>query len=147
MRRCSATPLMTAGVIIFAMTLFAQQSSAADLRITDSTGLEVLVTGASIDYSGVIGSDREAEGIRVYQGEATVTAKWADITSVTVTGRDGTANPPRLTLEIVLTNGKTVMAGLVRKGRMVVSGKSDLGAYSIDLEKIKRIVPVRSRGQ
>ena len=146
MRRCSARSLTLAGIIVFAMTLAAQQSSAADLRIIDGTGVEVVVTGASIDYSGVFGTDREADGIRVYQGDAVVTARWADIVSLTVTGRDGAANPPRLTLEIVLTNGKTVVAGLVRKGRMLLSGKSELGVYTIDLEKVKKIVPVRPRG-
>ena len=147
MRRWSVKALMTAGIVAAAMMLFAQDSRAADLRVTDSSGVEVLVIGASIDYSGVIGSDRETQGIRVYQGDATVTASWADIASLTVTGRDGTATPPRLTLEIVLTSGRTIAAGLVRKGRMILSGKTDLGEYSIDLEKIKKIVPVRPRGE
>jgi hypothetical protein len=137
--------MTAASIVMFATMLLAQQPSATNLRITDSTGVEVLVTGASIDYGGMLGSDRETGGIRVYQGEGTVTASWSDIVSLTVTGRDGAATPPRLMLEIALTNGKTVTAGLVRKGRMVLSGKSDLGEYTIDLEKVKKIVPVHGR--
>jgi hypothetical protein len=35
-----------------------------------------------------------------------------------------------------------VSANLVRKGRMKLVGRSDLGDYSIDLEKIKKITVV-----
>lgn len=118
-------------------------ASAADLRVTDSRGVEVVVRAASIDYGGLIGADKESDGIRVYQGDATVTAKWADIQTLSIVGRDDTAAPPRLTLEIVLTGGKKITAGLVRKGRMKLTGTSDLGEYSIDLEKIKSIAPAK----
>src|SRR5678816_4389704 len=52
---------------------------AADVRVIDSGGVEVLVRDIAIDYSGLLGSDKETEGLRVSQGEASVTAKWADI--------------------------------------------------------------------
>ena len=116
---------------------------AADVRVIDSTGTEVLVREISIDYSGLLGSDRETEGLRVAQGEAMVTAKWADIQSITITGRDPAA--ARMTLEIVLKDGKKVNAALVRKGRMRLTGKADLGEYSIDLEKIRKIVTVSAK--
>lgn len=110
---------------------------AADLRITDSGGVELFVREVSIDYGGLLGTDKETEGIRVSQGEALVTAKWADMESLTVTGRDEAAS--RMTIEIVLKGGKKVGAMLVRKGRMKVTGLSDLGLYNIDLEKVKKI--------
>ena len=64
---------------------------AADVRVTDSGGIEVLVKDITIDYSGLLGSDKETEGVRVSQGEALVTAKWSDIQSITITGRDAAA--------------------------------------------------------
>jgi hypothetical protein len=125
--------------------LLAANAIAADLRITDTSGFEALITGVTIDYGGMIGTDREVQGIRVSQGEAFITAKWAEISSLTVTGRDASLNPAKISLEIVLKNGKTVPAALVRKGRMLLIGKSDLGDYSINLEKIRKIVPVQPR--
>jgi hypothetical protein len=69
-----------------------------------------------------------------------VTAKWADIQSLTVTGRDAAA--ARMMVDIVLKSGKTQSGQLLRKGRMKLNGKADLGEYSIDLEKVKKITVV-----
>jgi hypothetical protein len=113
---------------------------AVDLRVTDSAGVEVLVKEVSIDYGGLLGTDKETEGIRVSQGDALVTAKWFDIDSLTVTGRDATLK--LMTVEITVKSGKKVNATLVRKGRMKLAGRSDLGDYSIDLEKIKKVTVV-----
>lgn len=124
-------------VAVVFLLVAAASVQAADLRITDSSGVELFVREAAIDYGGLLGTDKETEGIRVSQGEALVTAKWADIESLTVTGRDEAAR--RMTIEIVLKGGKKVAAMLVRKGRMKVTGLSDLGAYNIDLEKVKKI--------
>src|SRR5262245_28445763 len=99
----------------------------ADVRITDSAGVEILVKEISIDYGGLLGSDKDAEGVRVTIGDATVTAKWADIQSLTVTGRDAAA--ARMMVDIVLKSGKTQSGQLLRKGRMKLSGKADLGEY------------------
>jgi len=116
---------------------------AADVRVTDSGGIEVLVKDITIDYSGLLGSDKETEGVRVSQGEALVTAKWSDIQSITITGRDAAA--ARMTVEILLRDGKKVSAALVRKGRMRLSGRADLGEYSIDLEKVRKISTVSAK--
>lgn len=124
-----------AAVVFLLVT--AASIQAADLRITDSGGVELFVREVTIDYGGLLGNDRETDGIRVSQGEALVTAKWTDIESLTVTGRDEAAS--RMTIEIVLKGGKKVVAMLVRKGRMRITGLSDLGAYNIDLEKVKKI--------
>ena len=97
----------------------------------------------TIDYSGLLGSDKETEGVRVSQGEALVTAKWSDIQSITITGRDAAA--ARMTVEILLRDGKKVSATLVRKGRMRLSGRADLGEYSIDLEKVRKIATVSAK--
>jgi hypothetical protein len=123
-----------------AFLLLAAKLHAADVRVIDNTGVEVLVRDIAIDYSGLLGSDREVEGVRVSLGEASVTAKWADIQSLAITGRDATQ--ARMTLEIVLKDGKKVAATLVRKGRMKLTGQADLGEYSIDLEKIRKITTV-----
>ena len=117
--------------------------SAADLKITDSRGTEVVVTGASVDYSGFMSSDKETVGIRVLQGDGMVTVKWIDVESLRVTRTDDSVKPPRIEIEIVLRNGKKVPAALFRQGQMKLSGKTELGDYSIALEKIRSITPVR----
>lgn len=118
-------------------------AAAADLRITDSRGAEVLVTGASIDYSGFIAEAKETQGIRVLQGEGRVTVKWTDVESLKVVRVDESVRPSRIEIEIVLKNGKKVPAALQRQGQMKLIGKTDLGDYSIELDKVRSIVPVR----
>lgn len=133
----------TLGLVFPTFLALTATGFAADVRVIDSTGTEVLVREISIDYSGLLGSDKETEGVRVAQGEALVTAKWADIQSITITGRDAAA--ARMTLEIVTKDGKKINAALVRKGRMKLTGKADLGEYSIDLERIRKIVTVSAK--
>ena len=116
---------------------------AADLKVTDSRGTEVLVTNASVDYGGFLASDKETLGIRVLQGDGIVTVKWADLESLKVVRRDDSVKPPLVVLEITLRNGKKVPAELLRQGQMKLIGKTDLGDYSIDLDKVRTIAPVR----
>jgi hypothetical protein len=121
--------------------LFATTAFAADLKITDSTNTVVVVHAPFIDYGGLVG-DRELDGIRLYQGEAVVTAKWVNIRLVTITGKDSAAPQPHLKVEIVPRKGAKISTTLVSKGRMKLSGRTDLGDYAIDLEKIRVIEPV-----
>jgi hypothetical protein len=117
--------------------------SAADLKVTDSRGTDVVVTGASVDYSGFMAADKETDGIRVLQGDGQVTVKWADIDSIRVVKKDDSVKPPRIELEIALRGGKKVPAALFRQGQMKLVGKTELGNYSIDLDKVRGIAPVR----
>lgn len=126
--------------MMLAFVFLTTPALAVDLRVMDSAGVEILIKEASIDYGGILGTDKETEGIRVSQGEALVTAKWADLESLTITGRDAALS--RMTVEIAVKSGKKVNATLVRKGRMKLVGRSDLGDYSIDLEKIKKVTVV-----
>lgn len=127
----------------FLLLLSSASAVAADLRITDSRGTEVLLTDAVVDYSSFMTSDKETEGIRLLHGDGTVTAKWADIASLNAVRRDESVKPPRIELEIVLKNGKKAPAALFRQGRMKLLGKTDLGDYSIDLENVRTIIPMR----
>src|SRR5690348_16511086 len=97
-------------------SLFAIPASAVDLRVMYSAGVAVLVKEIAIDYGGLLGTDKETDGVRVSQGEALVTANWIDIESLMITGRD--ASQKLMTVEITLKTGKRVNATLVRKGRM-----------------------------
>jgi hypothetical protein len=116
---------------------------AADLRVIDSRGTEVLVTGASVDYGSMLTSDSLADGIRLWQGDGLVTVKWAEIESLKFVKQDDSARPPRIEFEVALRNGKKLTAALFRQGRTKLLGKTDLGQYSIDLEKVRSISPVR----
>ena len=132
----------TLGLPLLAFLALCGVAAAADLKITDSRGTEVVLTGASIDYGGLLGSEQETQGIRVLQGDGSVLVKWTNVASIKVLRRDDTAKPPRVELEIALKNGKKVPAALFRQGKMKLSGQSDLGDYSIDLDKVRSITPV-----
>jgi hypothetical protein len=116
---------------------------ATDLKITDASNTIIVVHDAFIDYGGLMG-DKETEGLRLYQGEAMVTALWANIRSVTITGKTTSAEP-RPTAEIIPRKGSKINTTLVSKGRMRLSGKTDLGDYAIDLEKIRIIEPLQQQ--
>ena len=139
MRRLNARNVM----LVAALLLIAARASAADLRITDSRGTEVVVQAAAIDYGGFMASEIEREGIRLMQGDGSVMVKWTDIESLKVVRRDESVKPPRIELEVVLRNQKKVPAALLRQGRMKLTGKTELGDYSIDLDKVRTITPVK----
>ena len=130
-------------VLLAALLLVAGTASAADLRITDSRGTEVVVQSAVIDYGGFMASETETEGIRLMQGDGSVMVKWSDIESLKVVRRDESVKPPRVELEVVLRSQKKVPAALLRQGRMKLTGKTELGTYSIDLDKIRTITPLK----
>ena len=121
--------------------LFATPIFAADLRVTDTAGAVVVVHDAIVDY-GTLTRDQETLGIRIQQGEAIITARWVNIETLTITGIDQSVTPARVKVEILLKRGQKVSGALVRKGKMKLAGKSELGDYSIDLEKIRMIAPV-----
>lgn len=132
------------GMALWVALLFvAAPASAADLRITDSRGTEVVVQSAAIDYGGFMASELETQGIRLMQGDGSVMVKWADIESLKVTRRDESVKPPRVELEVVLKSQKKLPAALLRLGRMKLTGKTELGEYSIDLDKIRAITPIK----
>ena len=129
------------GALAVMFVLSLAEVFAADLKVVDSANTSVTVHEAYIDYGG-FSTDRETQGIRVHQGEAVVVAKWANIQTVTFTGREASENQPRLKVDIVLKSGTTISASLVAKGRMKLTGKTELGDYVIDLEKVRTIVPI-----
>jgi hypothetical protein len=139
MRAASADKIL----LMVALLLVAARAGAADLRITDSRGTEVVVQSAAIDYGGFVASDVVTEGIRLMQGDGSVMVKWADLESLKVIRRDESVKPPRVELEVVLRNQKKVPAALLRQGRMKLTGKTELGDYSIDLDRVRTITPLK----
>jgi hypothetical protein len=119
------------------------RTTPTNLLLTDSQGTDVVVMGVSIDYGGLLSANKETQGIRVLQGDGSVLLKWSDLDTLRVTKRDDAAKPPRVELEIVLRSHKRVPATLLRAGKMQLVGRTELGEYTIDLDKIRRIVPVR----
>ena len=103
----------------------------------------MVVQSAAIDYGGFVASDTQTEGIRLMQGDGAVMVKWTDIETLKVIRRDESVKPPRIELEVVLRNQKKVPAALLRQGRMKLTGKTELGEYSIDLDKVRTITPVK----
>jgi hypothetical protein len=130
-------------LLLMVLFLVAAGAGAADLRITDSRGTEVLVQSVAIDYGGFVASELETQGIRLMQGDGSVTVKWTDLETLKVTRRDDSVKPPRIEMEVVLKSQKKVPAALLRQGRMKLSGKTELGEYSIDLDKVRTITPVK----
>jgi hypothetical protein len=56
---------------------------------------------------------------------------------------DESIKPPRIELEVVLKSQKKVPAALLRQGPMKLTGKTELGEYSIDLDKVRTITPLQ----
>lgn len=134
----------TLKTFVIALVLFVPAVAAAvDLRVTDSRGTDVVVADASIDYGGFLGSEKVRDGIRVLQGEGTVLVKWADVESLKVSKRDESVKPVRIEIDIVLRSGKHAAAALLRQGAMKLLGRTELGDYAIDLDKVRAITPVR----
>ena len=134
----------TLGLVFTLFLLFVPAAYSADVRITDTNGIEVLVRDIAIDYGGLLGADKETEGIRVALGDAYVTTKWADIQSVEIDGRDESVGRMKLKI-LVKGSSDPSPATLVRKGRMKLTGQSALGEYTIDLEKIRKITVVSAK--
>ncbi len=130
-------------LLLAALLVVAATASAADLRITDSRGTEVVVMSAAIDYGGFVASETVTDGIRLMQGDGSVMVKWSEIESLKVIRRDESVKPPRIELEVVLKNQKKLPAALLRQGRMKLTGKTELGEYSIDLDKVRTITPIK----
>jgi len=114
---------------------------ATDLQITDTSGAALVVRDAVIDYGGMLSPDTEKDGVRVQQGDGVVRLKWSAVESITVTKVDTSVRPARMDVEVALVNGKRLPATLFRKGAMKLTGKTDLGDYAIDVDKIRRVAP------
>ena len=130
--------------VVFVFLALPALARAADLRITDSSGAQLIVKSASIDYPGAIGAMvRESGGIRVQQGDATVTVKWKDIQSLQVVPGDNASRPERVDVDIRLRSGRQVRAALQRPADARLRGTTDLGDYSLELHKVRSIEPLR----
>jgi len=116
---------------------------ATDLQVTDSQGTMVVVKDATVDYGSLLSSDPEKEGIRVQQGDAVVRLKWSEVQSVSITKVDTSVKPSKVELEVVMVSGARAPGTLFRKGAMTLTGKAPLGDYTIALEKVRRLAPVR----
>jgi len=127
---------------IILVLLFIRPAFATDVKITDITNTAIVVHEVFIDYGGLMG-DKEMDGIRLYQGEAIVTAKWSNIQTITITGKAASPAPDRLKADIVPRKGARISTTLLNKGRMKLSGKTDLGDYAIDLDKVRVIEPLQ----
>src|SRR3954466_15737754 len=99
-------------VLVFIVT--PSLAGAADLRITDSSGTHVIVRNATLDYAAGIAAVRESKGIRVQQGDGTVTLKWADVQSLTVLHRGEGGKEEQLEVDVTLRNGRHTTATLTR---------------------------------
>jgi hypothetical protein len=117
---------------------------AADLKITDTSGAQVIVKNASLDYPGALGAaTRVSDGIRVLQGDGSATVKWKDMQSLTVRDAEDRSKPSRLEVDVQLRNGRHVVATLQRPADVKLRGKTELGEYAIDLDKVRTIEPLR----
>ena len=132
------------GVLAALLLLVPAFARAADLRVTDTTGSQVIVKNATLDYPGALGAaTRVSEGIRVLQGEGSVTVKWKDMQSLTIGGADGRSKAARLDVDVQLRSGRHVTATLQRPADVKLRGKTELGEYAIDLDKVRSIEPLR----
>jgi hypothetical protein len=137
--------VMLRSVFLFVTVLMAAPSLAlaADLRVTDTTGTQVVVRDATLDYPAGIAAVRESKGIRVQQGDGTTTVKWADVQSLTVLHPEEGGKSDRVEVEVALRSGRRITATLGRVHETKLRGRTELGDYAIDLDKVRAIEPLR----
>jgi len=131
-------PALAAGV--------SAQSEPTSLRVTDTKGNTVTLSfnnfGVTIDYTSYsffYTPDEENGGLRIKQGEGTVTVSWEklsriEITKVTSTGAEG---------QMVMTAGTMQPVVLVPWSKGGLEGNTELGKFSINLDKVKTIEIIR----
>jgi hypothetical protein len=130
-------------VAVLLVVLTPALARASDLRVTDTSGTQVIVRNATLDYAAGIAAVRESDGIRVLQGEGTVTVKWTDIDLVTVLRPGDAGKDDKMTVEVQLRNGRRVTATLTRVHDTKLRGRTELGDYAIDVDKVRSIEPLR----
>ena len=110
------------------------------LRVIDTKGAATVleISSARIDYTSyafMYRPDFEYSGIRLKQGEGTVTVRWDLIDKINLSpANDGGAEA-----EILMRSGDTKNMGLVRWSEKGLTGKPDLGDFSIALGKVRTI--------
>jgi hypothetical protein len=130
--------------LVVPASLFAQGGrTSTSLRVVDAQGVEVVVADARIDYGGMVVPDMLTDGIRLQQGDGAVLMKWTAVDSIRVVAINDSTRPPMLRVQVVLRSGVRRNATLAEKGHMELLGQTDLGEYSLDLHKVRVIVPVR----
>jgi hypothetical protein len=136
-------PAMPARIIWLLLVLLPARALATDLQVTDSQGTMVVVKDAAVDYGSLLASDIDRDGFRIQQGDAVVRVKWSALQSVTITKVDSSVKPARVELEVVMLSGSRAPGTLFRKGATTLTGAAPLGEYTIALEKVRRLAPVR----
>ena len=136
-------PAMPARIIWLLLVLLPARALGTDLQVTDSQGTMVVVKDASVDYGSLLASDIDRDGFRIQQGDAVVRVKWSAVESVSITKVDSSVKPVRVELEVVMLSGTRAPGTLFRKGAMTLTGAAPLGEYTIALEKVRRLAPVR----
>jgi hypothetical protein len=130
------------GVLFIA--LLPSVAKAADVKVTDHSGHSTVVKDVRIDYTSYslwYTPDFESEGVRVLQGDATVTVRWSKIEKLTIKGRDaeGAKGTPGIKAEIAIKNGDKKDVELEMDSKEGLTGETDLGKYSIHLQDINTI--------
>lgn len=133
--------LRLAGFLLF--LLLPSLALAVDLQVTDSQGTVVVVKDAAVDYGSMLSPNADKEAIRIEQGDAAIRVKWSEVQSLSITKVDSSTKPARIELEVVMVSGTRASGTLLRKGAMTLTGKAPLGEYTISLEKVRRIAPIR----
>jgi hypothetical protein len=132
-------------VIASAFVIHAMVSaSAADLKITQFVGTVVDVRNVSIDYTNyniIYTPDFDTLGIRARVGAGQVTIYWSNISRIEIAGRGSNGLPAAITGN----DGKTTEAQLLPGSEKGLRGETDLGEFSIDLDKIKLIEVLKAR--
>lgn len=140
-------PLVIGGLLIaiVSITMFAQGPPTA-VRVTDTKGYVVTLpfknAAVTIDYSAysfVFSTIDKLEGLRIQQGEGTVDVRWEKLSRVDVRKVTGAG----VVGQIVTTTGATQEVGLVPWSKKGLEGSTELGPFTIDLDKVKTIEVIR----
>jgi hypothetical protein len=115
------------------------------VKITDVKDNVIELKNPKIDYTSysvVYTSDYESSGIRIIQGQGTITVNWDKINELNIIKSNGKTY--NLKAEILMVDGKKILVELVGDSKNGLNGQSELGFYKINLYNVKTIVPIRS---
>ena len=118
------------------------------LTVTDKKGNVVEVREARIDYTSYAmfyTPEFERDGLRVRLGKGALEIPWGRISRVQILGKSTGAAPDSLRSEIALEGGGKREFDLVGDSKEGLFGKTDLGDFSIRLERVQSIVVRKER--
>jgi len=117
-------------------------SRAAELKVTDSSGeTPIIIRNVKVSYAGgpnpysFNSSYSVNNGIRIKKGEGTLLVPWSKVRKLEITNYNDT--------KLIMTDGTEENVKLVPATKGGLKGLTDIGEFSINLDKVKVIEVIK----